>query len=615
MQTLSSKRTPIHPHCPSNLLLFLISLALTISSVSSRVLSPVPLNNSILISDGIHGASEYEFLTLDPPKNVSKAACLHVYGFLPCADNIGGYAFQVFSFGCLLVIGDYFLSEGRSKLFVIFEVGFYGGIVFPLLTMFPRIVLMLSPGLSATHDDALAIVGSNVGVTVGYTVFALTMQWGACVVFGLTSPSSGQSTPRGSIKRTTSIPSVSSLLYEVYSHSGFYLYAEANVDADPKNKKSAGIMLLTLAPFLMVTLPDLLDAQAWSDITILITLIITVSSTFIYFVYSYFDTADQKKSLDNAKFELMSEVHKHLQSFSPRSLIRDGQLTKESLKSLFDKIDRNKDGKIQISELKDLTVEFGVYGRMKCDINEFANTLLADFDKDKDGELDENEFEEGVMKLLNQYKFDNPADTPRQGNTCIYRTASDSVHVKNLSQGEEAGVLKLEMPKQTLVAKLLSLRTLKAVLKVIGGMLMVLFLAKPFMININLLSVTAGVPSFYAVFAVIPLVRNLKNTLSAHFCRKKDKARIASEKFSEIYRDVTMNNLMGMSIVLAIVYTKGLKWDYSTEALLAVVVGLAIGLPAYVRSTYPFWISVLAFAMYISSLVLIYLHFHLRGQN
>ncbi|KAJ4907123.1 Calcium-binding EF-hand family protein [Raphanus sativus] len=613
MQTSTLKRRPIHPHCPSTLLLFLISVALTISGVSSRVLSPLPLNDPILISDGIHGAPDYEFLTLDPPKNVSKAACLHVYGFLPCADNIGGYAFQVFSFGCLLVIGDYFLSEGRSKLFVIFEVGFYGGIVFPLLTMFPRIVLMLSPALSASHDGALAIVGNNVGVTVGHTVFALTMQWGACVVFGLTSPSSGQSTPRGSIKRTTSDtknPRRGSSRKKILKN-----VVEASVDADPKNKKAAGIMLLTLAPFLMVTLPDLLDAQSWSDITMLISLIISCSSTVVYFVYSYFDTADQKKSLDHAKFELMSEVHKHLQTFSPQSLIRDGQLSKESLKSLFDKIDRNKDGKIQISELKDLTVEFGVYGRMKCDINELANTLLVDFDKDKDGELDENEFEEGVMKLLNQYKFDNP-DTPRQGgNTCIYRTASDSVHVKNLSQGEESSVLKLEMPKQTLVAKLLSLRTLRAVIKVVGGMLMVLFLAKPFMININLLSVTAGVPSFYSIFAVIPLVRNLKNTLSAHFCRKKDKARIASEKFSEIYKDVTMNNLMGMSIVLAIVYTKGLKWDYSTEALLAVAVGLAIGLPAYVRSTYPFWICVLAFAMYISSLVLIYVHYHLRGQN
>ncbi|VVA90967.1 unnamed protein product [Arabis nemorensis] len=607
MQTFTFIRRPTYPHCQLNLFFFFLSLVLIISGVSSRVLSPLPLNNSTLISDGLNDALDYKFLTLDPPKNVSKAACTHVYGFLPCADNVGGYVFQVFSFGCLLIIGDYFLSEGRSKLFLIFEVGFYGGIVFPLLTMFPRIALMLSPGLTATHNGALIIVGNNVGVTVGHTVFALTMQWGACVVFGMTGPKSQQSFRREAVKRTSSDTKI--------PRRGFYRMKilksifEASVDADPKNKKAAGIMLLTLAPFLMVTLPDLFGAQSWSDVTMLITLIVCCSSTIIYFVYSYFDIADQKKSLEHAKFELMSEVHKHLQSFSPQNFIRDGQLSKESLKSLFDRIDRNKDGKIQISELKDLTVEFGVFGRMKCDINEFANTLIADLDKDKDGEIDEKEFEEGIMKLLNHYKFDNQ-ETPRHNNTCIYRTRSDPGHVT-----EEAAVLKLEMPKQTLADKLLSMRTLRAMIKVIGGMLIVIFLAQPFMMNIGLLSVSSGVPSFYTVFVVIPLVRNLKNTLSAHFCRKKDKAKIASDKFSEIYRDVTMNNLMGMSITLAIVYTKGLKWDYSTEALLAVVVGLAIGLPAYVRSTYPFWISVMAFAMYISSLVLIYLHYHLRGQH
>lgn len=120
-----------------------LSLAPFISGVSSRVLSHVPLNTSILISDGLHGSSDDEFLTLDPRKNLSGTACVHVYGFLPCSDNVKGYVFQVFSFGCFLIIADYFLSEGRSKLFVIFEVGFYGGIVFPLLTMFPRIALML----------------------------------------------------------------------------------------------------------------------------------------------------------------------------------------------------------------------------------------------------------------------------------------------------------------------------------------------------------------------------------------------------------------------------------------------------------------------------------------
>lgn len=83
--------------------------------------------------------------------------------------------------------------------------------------------------------------------------------------------------------------------------------------------------------------------------------------------------------------------------------------------SLFEKIDVNKDGKIQVSELKDLTVEFGMLGRMKCDIHELATTLLADFDNDKDGEIDEFEFENGIEKCLKHYKFIfNNTESPRE---------------------------------------------------------------------------------------------------------------------------------------------------------------------------------------------------------
>ncbi|CAH8264666.1 unnamed protein product [Arabidopsis lyrata] len=542
----------------------LLSIALIISGVSSRVLSPVPLNYSILISDGVHDALNHEFLTLDPPKSLSRTACVHVYGFLPCADNVEGYIFQVFSFGCLLIIGDYFLSEGRSKLFIIFEVGFYGGIIFPLLTMFPRIALMLSTGLSLSRDVASSFIDENVGVTVGHTVFSLTIQWGACVVFSITSPRSDQS-----VRRTTT----DGLMERLRILKGFI---EARVEADPKNKKAAGIMLLSLAPFLMVTLSAIFDSHSWSHIIVLITLIISSSSTVVYFVHSYLDTANQEKSLDHARFELMSEVHKHL-------------------KSLFKKTDKSKDGKIQISELKDLTIEFSNFGRMKYDINELAKAFLEDFDGDKDGELEENEFEEGIARLLKQYKFN--VEDQRENHT------------------EEHGVLKMEIPKKTLVNKLLSMDTLVAAIEVIAGILIVLFLAKPFMMNIQLLSTSAGIPSIYIVFAMVPFARNLKNTLSTRFCRGKDKKRISSNTFSEIYKDVTMNNLMGMSIILAIVYTRGLTWKYSVEALIMVIVGLIIGLPVYKRSTYPFWMCVLAFAMYFFSLFLIYLRFHFEDKN
>lgn len=94
--------------------------------------------------------------------------------------------------------------------------------------------------------------------------------------------------------------------------------------------------------------------------------------------------------------------------------------------------------------------------------------------------------------------------------------------------------MRMEQPKESLVAKLLSQRTMRATIEVIVGILIVLFLATPFMANIELLSKSAGVPSFYVVFVVIPLARNLRNALSAHFCRKKDKARVTSDTFSEV---------------------------------------------------------------------------------
>lgn len=106
---------------------------------------------------------------------------------------------------------------------------------------------------------------------------------------------------------------------------------------------------------------------------------------------------------------------------------------------------------------------------------------------------------------------------------------------------EEDGVLKLEMPKQRLVTKLLSMETLGAAIEVVVGILIVLFLAKPFMMNIELLSGSARAPSCYIVFAIIPLARNLKNTLSTRFCRGKDKKRISSNTFSEVSLTITIH--------------------------------------------------------------------------
>lgn len=97
------------------------------------------------------------------------------------------------------------------------------------------------------------------------------------------------------------------------------------------------------------------------------------------------------------KYEL---IHSLLIGFEMKMLI-----TGYYYYRLFERIDANKDGKIQVSELKDLTVEFGMLGKVKCEIDELATALISDFDTDKDGEIDEVEFEKGIEKWLKQYKF------------------------------------------------------------------------------------------------------------------------------------------------------------------------------------------------------------------
>lgn len=97
---------------------------------------------------------------------------------------------------------------------------------------------------------------------------------------------------------------------------------------------------------------------------------------------------------------------------------------------MFEKTDTNNDGKIQISELKDLTLQFPNFGRMKCEINKLAKDFLEKFDKDKDGELDEKEFEEGVTELFKQdiSKLENEANQKVNHNVSIYHNIKFGIY-------------------------------------------------------------------------------------------------------------------------------------------------------------------------------------------
>ena len=83
----------------------------------------------------------------------------------------------------------------------------------------------------------------------------------------------------------------------------------------------------------------------------------------------------------------------------------------------------------------------------------------------------------------------------------------------------------------------------------------------------------------------------------------------------QLYGAVTMNNVLCLSVFLALVYVRGLTWDFSSEVLVILIVCIVMGAFASFRTTFPLWTAILAFLLYPFSLVLVYVLDYVVGWS
>lgn len=112
--------------------------------VAGRILRLNTSDN--LISDGVDAVA----VAIQPPllnsgsfSSLVSSTCVHTYGFFPCAENIGGYIFQIVVYQYLLIIGGKLISRGSKRLFNILGTGVYGATIFRILTVLPKIAMVI----------------------------------------------------------------------------------------------------------------------------------------------------------------------------------------------------------------------------------------------------------------------------------------------------------------------------------------------------------------------------------------------------------------------------------------------------------------------------------------
>lgn len=76
-----------------------------------------------------------------------------------------------------------------------------------------------------------------------------------------------------------------------------------------------------------------------------------------------------------------------------------------------------------------------------------------------------------------------------------------------------------------------------------------------------------------------------------------------------------MSNALSLSVFLGLVYFRELTWDFFSEVLIILIICVVMGIIASIRTTYPLWIALLAYAFYPLSLVLVYVLNYVLGLS
>ncbi|CAN4117691.1 unnamed protein product [Withania somnifera] len=284
---------------------------------------------------------------------------------------------------------------------------------------------------------------------------------------------------------------------------------------------------------------------------------------------------------------ILSDIYRHVESTTIGTLYtEDGKPNISAIRKLFECIDHNKDNVISRTELKELICNIK-FGHVPLDTDEKVDRIIEQFDASGDEMISVEEFITGFSRGLH-----------------------DVGHHSHLSPESKNDIYQ----NWEMTEKLLQNQTdrsaiawMKAILLLVIGIVILGLLAEPLIKSVGSFSRAINVPSFFISFILVPLATNARIAISAVNEASRKKQRTNSLTLSEIYGGVFINNMLGLTVLLSLIYFRGLAWNFSAEVLSVLLVCGIMGCIASLSTSFPVWISAIAFLLYPLSLVLVYI--------
>ncbi|XP_073029641.1 sodium/calcium exchanger NCL2-like [Primulina eburnea] len=285
---------------------------------------------------------------------------------------------------------------------------------------------------------------------------------------------------------------------------------------------------------------------------------------------------------------LIPDILENLQSSIYGNLLaEDGTPDVAAIKRLFRKIDLDKDDCISYDELKQLMTNMK-FGMITYDADIAASKIMEELDASGDHLIDEEEFVMGLSRWLNT-TYNRKLESEK---------TEEDYYQKTWEQTDK-------LIEDKFVDKS-PLAWMKAIGLLVLGIVVLGLLAEPLVHSVRAFSKAANLPSFFIAFTFIPLASNARLAVSAIKEARRKKLHTTSLALSEIYGTVFMNNILGLAVLLALIYYRGMSWNFSAEVFMVLVVSAIIGCLSSFSTVFPVWVALLAYLLYPLSSVLVY---------
>jgi Ca2+/Na+ antiporter len=201
------------------------------------------------------------------------------------------------------------------------------------------------------------------------------------------------------------------------------------------------------------------------------------------------------------------------------------------------------------------------------------NQVFGVCDQDNSGVIDYDEFIAACYAIIKQRASTKEPNTHR---TKMISEVGSSMLDKKIDDAEEEEEIPEEFTDLSPDEQQRAIKRRAFTMLIVGTSLVLLF-SDPM---VDVLSETAkriGVPAFYVSFMLAPLASNASEVIASTYYAQKKTSKSITISLTALEGAASMNNTFCLSIFMALIYFRGLAWQYSAETIAIILVQFGMG--------------------------------------